>query len=182
MDSLCPSVIRDSMRKFAIVYSAIAIWTFGWLVGSFGLWASLFASIVVFAPAVFARRMTASSCEIKLREYGYLTVVTVLAIVASVFVVNKWYETGMDRLAFFDREYHSFRRHVLAIPEYRNVEISYTHRKGGRVYLHGNVADKDSHERLIQTIEWMLQNNDSGYYDGVEYPGKSDEDETSNGA
>ena len=170
------------MRRFAIVYSVIAIWTFGWLVGSFGLWVSLFASIIVFAPAVFAWRMTTSNREIKHREYGYLAVVTVLTIVASVFIVSKWYETGMDRLANFDREYHAFRSHVSALPEYTNVEISYTHRKGGRVYLHGNVANKDSHERLIQKIERMVRNNDLGYYDGVEYPGKSDEDETSNGA
>ena len=45
----------------------------------------------------------------------------------------------------------------------------------GRHYLHGHVANKDAHDRLLQMIEWMVRNNDSGYYDGVEYPGKSNE-------
>lgn len=170
------------MRIFALVYSAVAIWAFGWLTGTFGIWPSLFVAIILLTPAFFAWRMARPGRETKRREYGYLGVVTVLAIGASVFIVNTWYDAGMDRLAMFDREYHSFRRHVSSLPEYEDVEISYTHRKGGRVYLHGEVSNKKSYERLIQKIEWMVRNNDSGYYDGVEYPGKPDETQTPGGA
>jgi hypothetical protein len=163
------------MRRWAIAYSVIAMWAFGWLAGRFGLLPSLFAALVFFIPAVFAWRMVASKRIIKRREYAYLGVVTVLALGATTFVVAKWHDAGMDRLAIFDREYHRFRNRVESMPEYRNVDVSYTHRKGGRVYLHGRVANKQSHERLIQLIVWMVRNNDSGYYDGVDYPGKSTE-------
>jgi hypothetical protein len=163
------------MRRWAIAYSVIAIWVFGWLAGRFGLLPSLFAAVVFFIPGVFAWRMVASKRTIKRREYVYLGVATVLALVATTFVIAKWHGAGMDRLAIFDREYHQFRNRVESMPEYKNVEVSYTHRKGGRVYLHGHVANKGSHERLIQLIEWMVRNNDSGYFDGVNYPGKSTE-------
>ena len=169
------------MRKLAIAYSVLAIWTFGWFTGSFGLLPSLFASIIIFTPAAFAWRMVATDRTVKGREYAYLAVVTMLAVTASVFIVSKWYETGMDRLAVFEREIHAFQKHVATMPEYKDVEVSYTHRKGGRVYLHGTVTTQASHERLLQTIDRMVRNNDSGYYDGVEYPGKSDEQDAPNG-
>jgi len=160
------------MRRVTFVYSIAAIWTFGWLTGTFGLLPSLFASAIVFAPVASAWRMLVSKRAIKRREYGYLATVSLLAITATGFIVVKWYDTGMDRLAVFDREYDAFHKRISSMPEYKNVEISYTHRKGGRVYLHGDVANKDSHDRLLQTYERMVRNNDSGYYDGVDYPGK----------
>lgn len=163
------------MRRWSIAYSVIAIWTFGWLAGRFGLLLSLFAALIFFIPAVFAWRMLASNRAIKRREYAYLSFVTVLALGATAFVVTKWHDTGMDRLAMFDREYHEFHSRVNSMSEFKNVEVAYTHRKGRRVYLHGHVANKDSYDRLLQMIKWMIRNNDSGYYDGVEYPGKSNE-------
>lgn len=170
---------EDPMRNVTITYSVIAIWAFGWLAGRFGFIPSLFVSVIILSPACFAWRMVSREQTIKRREFGYLGVITMLAIAASIFVVINWYETGMDRLAIFDREYHAFQRHVSGMPEYKNVEISYTHRKGGRVYLHGSVASRLSYDRLIQTIDWMIRNNDSGYYDGVEYPGKTNENGSS---
>lgn len=161
------------MRRWTIAYTVIAIWTFGWLAGRFGILPSLFAAFIFFIPAVFAWRMLILNRPIKRREFVYLGLVTVLACCGTAFVVSKWYETGMDRLAMFDREFHQFRNRVASMPEYQNVEISYTHRKGGRVYLHGHVANKDAHDRLIRMIDGMVRNNDSGYYDGVEFPGKS---------
>lgn len=65
------------------------------------------------------------------------------------------------------------------MPEYKNVEVSFTHRKGGRVYLTGHVANKDTHDRLLQAYSSMVRNNDSGYYDGVEYPGKAADSDVS---
>lgn len=165
------------MRRWTIAYCVIAIWTFGWLVGRFGILPSVFAALIFFIPAAFAWRMVTSNRTIRRREYGYLGLVTVLALSATVFVVAKWQDTGMDRRAMFDRDYHEFRDRVNSMPEYKNVEVSYTHRKGGRVYLHGHVASKDSHDRLLQTYEWMVRNNQSGCYDGVEYPGKPAENE-----
>jgi len=175
-----PSV--NPMRKFAIAYSILAICAFGWLTGSFGLLPSLFASIIVFSPAAFAWRMVATDRTVKRREFVYLGIVTMLAVTASVFIVSKWYETGMDRLAVLDREIRAFQKHVATIPEYKNVEVTYTHRKGGRVYLHGTVTTKTSYERLLQTLNRMVRNNESGYYDGVEYPGKTGEQQAPNGA
>jgi hypothetical protein len=157
----------------------MAIWTFGWLAGRFGLIPSFFAAILFFAPALFAWRMVASNKEAKRREFVYLGLVTLIAVCATGFVVTKWYETGMDRSAMFDREFYKFRNRVASLPEYRNVDVSFTHRKGGRVYLHGHVANKDAHDRLIQTFEWMVRNNESGCYDGVQYPGRTDESKSS---
>ena len=48
------------MRHWTIAYTIIAIWTFGWLAGRFGLGPSLFAAVIIFAPALFAWRMLAS--------------------------------------------------------------------------------------------------------------------------
>lgn len=161
------------MRHWTFAYTTIAIWTCGWLAGRFGLFPSLFAAVIILAPALFAWRMLASNKVAKRREYIYLAMVTLLAIFGTGFVVAQWYETGMDRLAMFDREMHQFTNRVASMPEYKNVEVSFTHRKGGRVYLKGHVANKDSHDRLLQNYGWMVRNNDSGYYDGVEYPGKA---------
>jgi hypothetical protein len=160
------------MRNWTIAYTLIATWTSGWLAGRFGLFPSLFAAIVILAPAFFAWRMLAPNKVTKRREYVYLALVTSLAISGTGFVVAKWYETGMERSAMFDREIYRFKNRVASIPEYKNVEVSFTHRKGGRVYLQGYVTSKDSHDRLLQTYEWMVRNNESGCHDGVEYPGK----------
>ncbi|MFN3149998.1 hypothetical protein [Bremerella sp.] len=172
------------MRNVTIAYSVIAIWAFGWLAGRFGFLPSLFVAIIILTPAFFAWRMILRDQVIKRREFAYLSVVTLLAVSGSVFIILQWYDTGMDRRAMFDREYHAFQRRVSTMPEFRDVEISYTHRKGGRVYMHGSVANKLSHDRLIETIDWMIRNNDSGYYDGVEYPGKTNAEKTTipNGA
>jgi len=92
-------------------------------------------------------------------------------------VVVKWHEAGMHRSVMFDQEIHQFKQLVASMPEYKSVEVSFTHRKGGRVYLKGHVANKDSHDRLLQTYGWMVRNNQSGCYDGVQYPGKAAETE-----
>lgn len=161
------------MRKFATVYTAAAIWIFGWTTGVFGLVASSFLSIIILAPVVFSWRMATANCPIRRHEYGFLALTTLLAISSSVFIVVKWYETGMDRVAMFEREFHAFHRHIKTMPEFRNVDVSYTTRKGGRVYLSGRVATRLAHEELLRTIESMIRNNRSGYSDGVEYPDKS---------
>ncbi|MDP1559818.1 MAG: hypothetical protein Q8M16_00290 [Pirellulaceae bacterium] len=166
------------MRHWTIAYALIATWTFGWLAGRFGMLPSLFAAVVIFAPVFFAWRMAAPNKVTKRREYVYLALVTSMAICGTGFVVAKWHETGMDRSAMFDREFYKFKNRVASMPEYENVEVSFTHRKGGRVYLHGHVTNKESHDRLLQTYEWMVRNNESGCYDGVDYPGKSAEGET----
>ena len=164
------------MRGWIIAYSVIAIWTFGWLSGRFGLLPSFFPALMLFIPAVFAWRMLASRRTIKRREYAYLGLVTMLALSGTPFVIAKWYDTGVDRLAVFDRQYHQFRNRVKSMPEYENVEVSYEHGKGGSVfcvYLDGSVANKGSHDRLLQMIGRMVRNNDCWYYDRLEYPGES---------
>jgi hypothetical protein len=165
------------MRHWTNAYSAIAIWTFGWLAARFGLLPSLFAAMILFSPILIAWRMRISKREINRREYFYLGVVALLAVCGTSFVVSKWVETGMDRSALFEREFHQFKNSVSSMPEYTHVEVSFTLRKGGRVYLHGHVPNKSAHDRLLHTYERMVRNNLSGCYDGVEYPGKSTEKE-----
>jgi hypothetical protein len=79
------------------------------------------------------------------------------------------------RLAMFDREFKHFRKHVASMPECKGVQVYCTRRKGGRVYLHGHVLHKEVHDRLLQAYERMVHSNDSGCYDGVEYPGRPQE-------
>ncbi len=43
----------DPVRHLTIAYTLLAIWTFGWLAGRFGLTPSLFAAVIFFAPALF---------------------------------------------------------------------------------------------------------------------------------
>ena len=166
------------MRQATIAYTAFAIWVFGWLAGIFGLLPSLFASVILGLPAFFACRLVKSGKAIKRREYVYLAAMTTVSAAAAAFLVTSWYGAGVDRLVIFEREYQSFRREVAAIPELRNVEVSYTQRKGVRVYLHGSVASEYSHRRLIKMIEEMIRYDDGGYYDGVRYPGKKSSSES----
>ncbi len=79
------------------------------------------------------------------------------------------------RLAMFDHEFKHFRKHVTSLPEFKDVQVFCTRRKGGRVYLHGHVLNKDIHDRLMQAYDRMLHSNESGCYDGVGYPEKPPE-------
>jgi hypothetical protein len=167
----------EAMRRITTAYAVLSIWFFGWLTATFGILPALLAAIIFASPAVFSWRMTTRNRPTRRREYLYLGILTALAAVSTSFIVVKWFETGMDRLTIFDREYRAFRSHIASMPEYKDVEVSYTNRKGGRLYLHGTVGTKDSHDQLIQLVSRMVRNNESGYYDGVEYPGRIDSDE-----
>jgi hypothetical protein len=167
------SANNKALRRLTIVYIMVAIWAFGWLAATFGFLPSVLAEVILVAPVYFAWRMITGNRPIERSEYGYLSVVATLSIAATVYLALNWYGAGMDRLAMFDREFREFRRHVASSPEYKKVELSYTHRKGGRVYMNGAVGSQYSHDRLIQDIESMVRNNYGGYYDGVSYPGKA---------
>jgi hypothetical protein len=160
------------MRTAAIVYSVLVIWMSGWLTSTFGFFPALFAAIILGLPPFFAWRVSKPGYAAKRREFVYLAIASILSIAASTFLLTTWYGAGINRLVIFEREYQAFRREVAAIPEFANVNVSYTHRKGGRVYLHGTVASEYSHSRLIKMVEEMIRYGDSGYYDGVYYPGK----------
>jgi hypothetical protein len=160
------------VSRISLAYLAVAVWAFGWLAATFGLGPSLFLAAILFAPAFFAWRMAARQQAIQQHEYAYLSIIATVAVAATTFLVIHWYGAGMDSLARFDREFRAFRRHVASTPEYRNVQIEYTHRKGGRVYMHGYVPSKFWHDLLIQDIESMVRSNFSGYFDGVHYPNK----------
>lgn len=165
------------MRRWTIAYTVIAIGTFGWLAGQFGVLPSLIVAFIFFIPAAFAWRMLSRDRTIKRREIVYLGIVTIVACCGTAFVVAKWYDTGMDRLTMFEREVHHFRNRVASMCEYQNVEVLQTNFKGGRVYLRGHVTNKDAHDRLIQMLQQMVRNADSGYLDEVKYPGKANTNE-----
>lgn len=165
------------MRNLAIAYALIGIWTCGWVAGRFGLTSSLFVVTLLSVPALIAWPMLAQGRTTKLREYA-LCSATILAIGGTGVLISAWIENGLDRRAMFDREYRQFINYLSSTSDYKNVKASFTYRKGGRVYLHGYVPNKESHSRLIQKYERMVRNNNSGYYDGVDYPGKLSETET----
>ena len=80
-----------------------------------------------------------------------------------------------ERPVLFTCEYEQLRRHIASMPEFRNVRLSFTRRRGGRVYMHGRVSDKEAHDRLMEAYQSLVHSNDAGFYDGVEYPGKPSE-------
>jgi hypothetical protein len=126
---------------------------------------------ILAVPALIAWPMLVHGRTTKSREYALCTA-TLLALGTTSTLISSWIENGVDYRAMFDREYRQFLDYVAATSEYKNVKVSLTYRKGGRVYLHGHVPNKDSHDRLIRKCERMVRINDSGYYDGVDYPGK----------
>ena len=160
------------MRKLTIAYSVAVVWVLGWLAAIFGFLPSCFLALILAVPAFFAWRMFAVGRNVKRREYVYLAVAAALAVAGSAFVVSHWYSVGMDRIAMFERQCHSLRRQVSAMPEYENVELSYTLHKGGRVYLHGTVESKESHDELMHMIYREIRNGQSACSGSVEYPGK----------
>lgn len=160
------------MRRFVILYTIASIWTFGWATGTFGFLPSTFLCLLLSLPVLIGWRILEAKRDVRDREYWYVGLVSAIAVCASVLVVHNWYDVGMHRRARFAREIAVFDRHVQATPEFKSVSVSHTMRKGGRVYLKGSVANAKSHERLMHDIEWMIRNNDSGYHDGVDYPGK----------
>jgi hypothetical protein len=159
------------MRRVALTYAAAAIWLFGWMTGTFDLFLSVVTSLVSAAPIFVWWRMSARNQPIKRREYLYLAILTILALVGTAFLVAMLFNTGRDRIAIFDREYYAFCREIRAMPEFKNVETSYTNEKMGRMYLKGNVASKDSHDRLIEMVRYWIRYG--GYSDDVDYPGKN---------
>lgn len=168
----------DVMRWATTAYSIASIWLFGWLTATFGFLCAVLATLILASPAFFSWRMSARNRPIGRCEYGYLAVLAIVVVIGTLFLVMTWFETGMDRLASFDREYRAFCSRIATMPEYKNVEVSYTHRKGGRVYLHGTVDTKDSHDRLIQMVDRTVRSNASGFYDGVSIRGMPSADDS----
>lgn len=161
-------------RRISIAYSVIAAWVFGWLAGTFGLLSSIFPVCILFIPSAIAFRILSSDHAATKREYGYFGVTVTLTIVATALFITHYFDTGMYRLAQFEREYRMFHSEVSSMPEYNQVELSYTRRKGGCVYLHGHVSSKAQHEHLLEKLERIVHNNDAGFLDDVKYPGKPD--------
>lgn len=161
------------MSRLFIAYSMIGSWLFGWLTAQFGLGPSGFAALIFFIPVYFAWRMNTSARTTTHREFAYLAVVTAVAVSATTFLIMRWDEAGKGQLVRFDREVREFQRYISSVPEFRDVEVAFTRRKGGRVYLKGHVADSGSHDRLLRTIERMVRSSEWGYGDGVSFPGRS---------
>jgi hypothetical protein len=155
------------MRILVVIYCAAAIWTLGWLAATFGVGPSLLIGFVLGIPGFVGWRMTRSVRQLLAREYVYLAILFSVAITGAGYVTTKWYSAGMDRLALFERESKEFRLAVANDPAFHDVEVSFTSRKGGRIYLHGSVASKAVHDRLIEMAKQTVRNNDGSYHDGV---------------
>jgi len=161
------------MYQFSIIYSIIAIWTFGWLTGTFGASTSWRASVLLAFPAILSWRIVAARRPIHLGHSIYITCATLFTIVCSMWLTSQWSVMGEDRLAWLDREVHAVRRALNSQLRFKNVGISYFRTKAGMcVHLDGSVPSKITHDDLIQLIKRRIRNNEGGYSDGVDYPGK----------
>ena len=156
------------MRSFAIVCTIATVGVFSWLATIYQLSTAGFHAFFFGLLACQAWRMALSKRQPTLRDYFFLAAAGILPSTLSVLFVM----ASGSRGHVLEREYISFARHIARMPEYKRVEATYTQRKGGRVYLKGHVPSKESHDRLIQIAEQMIQKNESGFYDGVEFPGK----------
>ncbi len=171
------------MRRLTIAYTAVAIWAFGWLTGTFGFGPALLASIILLTPAYFGWRMAAArQDDVRDREYVYLGVLTLFSVTGTLLLITAWFDTGMDRRAMFNRALSDFRQHVATMPEYGNVTISYTDLKGGGLRLDGSVANEEAHERFLRTLERMVGFTGVWYDDDIYYPGRADSEAGHNDA
>jgi len=160
------------MRIIMIAYALVASWLFGWLTVYFGAGPASFVFAIFVSPVVIAFRMARQNPNPRMKEYCYLGIVTVLAISGTVFVVNENFKSGLDRDVLFRRRFAEFRENIVKEPEFKHVELTYQESKGIYVYVEGKVANEATHDRLIQ---WLVRNGSivpSGYFDGVDYPGR----------
>lgn len=160
------------MRTLATFYTISVSLTLCWISSTFGFPRLVLAFLLALPGGFVLWRLALRNRSISWYERAYLAVVGMMTVGAIGFLIFQSYELRLDRHAKFEREYHAFRQQVANMSEYGAVEVSYTHRKGGRVYLKGTVATKDSYDRLIALFESSVQSNESGYYDGVVYPDK----------
>lgn len=156
------------IRWLATFYLISAAITLSWVYSDFGNPTLVVGCLMVSPGLLVLWRLRKK--PIGVRQRVDLAIAGTVAVVAISFLIFRSYDLGLDRHAKFEREYHSFLRKIANKPEYADIEVSYTHRKGGRVYLKGTVATKDLHDRLIEDFESTVHSNESGYYDGIAWP------------
>lgn len=171
-----PATNRSSLRLPVIGYACATCWLFGWATATFDWGSATFLTVIAASPAALAWWMTGGDRSIAPREYVYLAILTVIAVGGTAFVVDRWFETGMDERAQFKREFHKFRAWVEEQPEYTGVEVDIQQAKVGYVHLNGEVATKESHDRLIEMLERIVRNAHGSYADRVNYSVDSSEE------
>lgn len=159
------------VRWLATFYLTSAALTLCWVYSTFGYPALVVGCLMVLPGLLVLWRLRKE--PIGVRQRVDFAIAGTVAVGAISFLIFRSYDLGLDRHAKFEREYHSFLRKIANEPEYGAIDVSYTHRKGGRVYIKGTVATKALHDRLIEVFESTVHSNESGYYDGIVYPGHS---------
>lgn len=160
-----------------LFYAGALLWVFGWLTAVFGLWHAFLAVILVAFPLFVAVRMAKSDQSVRRREYVYLGVLTILALVGTGFLVLVWYDYGLHRPVAFQRDMWFLRRYLATKPEYEHVDVSYdTGFKGLglHVVLSGSVRTRKVHDELVEAVNRSFRYNDS-IRDGVMYWGRDKE-------
>ena len=160
-----------------LIYAIVLAWVFGWLTAYFGFIRALIYAFVLLMPLYVAKRIVYQEYRSTRMQLCSLALVALLSAGATAYAVAQSFENGLDKLLLLDREYQKFQDNVMTMPEFRNVTATYTHRKGGRVYLTGSVLTKHYHDRLIQSVDHYIRNAQSGYHDDVEYPEEPSEEQ-----
>ena len=167
--------MRTSLKLFAVAYGLIAAFFCGWLTPQFEFYRSLILACFFGAPCLVAWTISTSNTTISLRTCVSLACATLLVACCSVFLTMNLYETDLDKKIAFDRVCAVFRRQVKSLSGYEQVDITYSHMKGGAVRLTGTVSNKELHDQLIWMTRGLLlsQEMTAGYRDNVTYPAES---------
>jgi hypothetical protein len=161
-------------KTLSVSYAIAAAFAFGWLTAVIEFPRALIMAAFFFAPCFVAWKTFFSNKSVSRGEYSALAGATLLLSGASLFLVTQLFRNDVDKHVMFDRECRVFCRRLQSLPEYTNIDVSYSHMKGGTVHLRGKVADKDSYDRLIWFTRGLLlcQEMGASYADRVDYPGK----------
>ena len=98
------------LRRAILVYSGASLCAFGWLTAVFGSWYAFLATLIVASPLLFMVRMSRSDRPATRREYAYLAVLIVLALMGARFLVSVWYDFGRHRPVAFRRDLRCLRK------------------------------------------------------------------------
>ena len=167
------------------MYAGASLWALGWLTAVFGPLHAFLATLIVAFPLLFMVRMARSDRPAKRREYVYLAVLTVLALVGARFLICVWYDHGVNRPVALERNLRSLRRYLANKPEYEHVTVC--HKMGGlkgmdlHVVLGGSVRTRDVHDELMKTVNRGMRYADS-VEDEVTYWGREAEEDEDAGS
>lgn len=147
-------MVRRCTTRFFLQIAAIillaALWSFGFFIISSAFGAQMAAVIFVLLPLpvlLVASRLFSRWPTVKLREIGYLFILSIITTGAAIFVVRDWYDKGLDYDHAEDKIWSKFGELVRRDSAFQNVTIKLANRK--RVYyVEGTVNSNEDLQRL----------------------------------